>query len=348
MKKILYSDLESVARYICSREEFNNASFLVTGATGYVGSFLVRALLFCNSMFDMHIHVIAQIRSKLKAQKIYGDFLNAPELSFFYADFENDVSFSCEKVDYVVHAAAVTSSKKMIEKPVETILTSINSTKAVLDYAAKTSPKSVIYISSMEMYGEIHSKDKITEEMLGYLNPLTVRSDYPESKRMCENLCVAYYNEFGVKVKIARLAQVFGTGILPGENRVFAQFANAFLKSEDIVLHTTGESEGNYCYISDAIKAILLLIIDGKDAEAYNVANEEMHSSIRNMAKMVAETIAEGKIRIVYDIPKTNIYGYAPAVHMKLDASKLCELGWEPTIGMEEAYRRMLLEMGNQ
>ena len=65
----------------------------------------------------------------------------------------------------------------------------------------------------------------LTEEMQGYVDPLNVRSSYSMGKRMCECMCVSAYKEYGVPVKIARLAQTFGAGIAASDNRVFAQFA---------------------------------------------------------------------------------------------------------------------------
>ena len=78
---------------------------------------------------------------------------------------------------------------------------------------------------------------------------------------MCENMCVAYGTQYEVPVKIARLAQTFGAGVLPGENRVFAQFARSAMKGSDIVLHTEGKSEGNYCYTADAVRALLTILV---------------------------------------------------------------------------------------
>lgn len=146
-----------------------------------------------------------------------------------------------QKVDYIFHCASVTASKVMINNPVETLLTSIDGTKNVLNFARESSCKSVVYVSSMEMYGSFaEANNNVTETELGYINPLAVRSNYPESKRLCENMCVAFWSEYGVPVKIARLSQTFGAGILSGENRVFAQFARSAIEGKDIVLHTRG------------------------------------------------------------------------------------------------------------
>lgn len=75
----------------------------------------------------------------------------------------------------------------------------------------------------------------------------------------------------GFPVRIARLAQTFGVGVLPTENRVFMQFARSVMNNQDIVLHTKGKSEGNYVYTFDAIAGILLLLTNGGLGEAYNI-----------------------------------------------------------------------------
>jgi nucleoside-diphosphate-sugar epimerase len=200
----------------------------------------------------------------------------------------------------------------------------------------------------MEIYGQPKTEGKTAEKDLGYVDIGTVRSCYPEGKRMCECLCTAYAAQHGVNVKSARLAQTFGAGVLPTENRVFAQFARSAVKGEDIVLHTTGESEGNYVYTADAIRAILLLLLRGEAGEAYNIANEESHITIRAMAELVAKEIADDRIRVVIDIPQdSESLGYAPPVKMWLDAGKMKKLGWEPSVGLTDAYRRMIRWMQN-
>ena len=89
---------------------------------------------------------------------------------------------------------------------------------------------------------------------MGYIDVSDVRSCYPIAKIMSENLCHSYFAEYGVPVKIARLAQTFGRGIRKDDNQVFAQFANAVRTGSDIVLHTAGISMGNYCDIDEVRK----------------------------------------------------------------------------------------------
>ena len=180
-----------------------------------------------------------------------------------------------DKIDHIIHCASITTSKVMISRPVDVIRTSLNGTENLLELAKEKQVRSMVYVSSMEMYGALNLQNDqmVTEEMTGYLNPLALRSNYPESKRMCENMCVAYGTQYEVPVKIARLAQTFGAGVLPGENRVFAQFARSAMKGSDIVLHTEGKSEGNYCYTADAVRALLTILVKGENMQAYNAVS---------------------------------------------------------------------------
>lgn len=347
MEKVLIDDFKRVADSDLPFEEFRNSSFLITGATGLIGSLLVRTLLYCNRVHDLKLKIYAVVRNVEKARGIFGADTAEPE--YVVADLAGDEiegSFDC---DYVIHAAAVTTSKLMVSDPVGTIRTAIDGTEKLLKLAVEKKAKSFVYISSMEVYGQPKTEGKTAEKDLGYIDIGTVRSCYPEGKRMCECLCNAYASQYGLNVKSARLAQTFGAGILPTENRVFAQFAKSAMNGEDIVLHTTGESEGNYVYTADAVRAILLLLTKGASGEAYNIANEESHTTIRHMAELVAEKIAGNVIRVVLDIPEDgSALGYAPPVKMWLDASKMRALGWEPEVSLIDSYRRMIAYMKEQ
>ena len=341
----LQEDLERTVKSV-SWKNLQNSTVLVSGATGLIGSLIVKTLLCSNRVQNTNIKVLAMIRSEEKARKIFGNLLEREKMVLFKSNITAKIDLT-EPIDYIIHCASITASKIMISNPVDVIQVSVNGTQNLLELAKEKSVKSMVYLSSMEVYGTFENApdEKVTEDMIGYINPLKIRSNYPESKRLCENLCVAYAAQYNVPVKIARLAQTFGAGILPGENRVFAQFARSAMMGTDIVLHTLGQSEGNYCYTSDAISAILQLLSKGENGQAYNVTNEANHITIADMAHMVADNLAVKTIRVIFDIPENNVYGYACDTKMHLDASRMMNLGWEPQIGLLEAYRRLIGSM---
>lgn len=345
MKDVLEEDFDKITKRDISWDALRNSSFVITGATGLIGSLIVKYLLYANRTMNFGAKIYAVVRNVEKADKIFAEE-KTDALTYVVADLTKE-KVNCEgDCDYIVHAAAVTASKVMVSDPVGTICTSIDGTEKMLQLAVEKKAKAFIYISSMEIYGQPTVGGKTAEKDLGYVDIENVRSCYPEGKRMCECLCTAYAAQYGVNVISARLAQTFGAGILPTENRVFAQFARSVMRGENIVLHTTGESEGNYVYTADAIAAIMTLLVKGKAGEAYNIANEDSHITIRDMAELVAREIAGEKIQVVIDIPEDSVsLGYAPSVKMWLDASKMRELGWKPEIGLVEAYKRMICWM---
>lgn len=334
--------------HICSLDfvewdKFRNKSIFVTGSTGLIGLNFIKGVLYASQKKNLNIKLFALVRDMTKAKEIFSDEINDENLIFVQGDVR-DLPTLGFQIDYIVHCASVTTSKFMVSNPVETLLITIEGTNNVLRLAEKMQIKGMVYLSSMEMYGYTEAEyNPITEEKLGYVNVLNVRSCYPEGKRAAECLCHAYAKEYGVPVSIARLAQTFGVGVSYEDNRVFASFAKSAMKHDPIVLHTKGLSTGNYCYTSDVVGALLCLLTKGEHGEAYNVANEANTMRIREMAELVAREVADGKSQVVYDIPEDiQQFGYAPDTNMRLSAKKIRELGWNSDVDLLEMYRRMI------
>lgn len=338
--KILDEDLTKSAEVW---QRFTNQTFFVTGATGLVGSMIVRSLLYANDLYGCANKVIAVVRDERKVKSVYGNTILCKYFSYEVHDLDKPIQTD-EHIDYIIHCASPTVSKYFVSNPVETIYSSVFGTYNVLKLAALKKVKTVIYLSSMEMYGNVLDKERLTEEKLGVIDVLNIRSCYSEGKRMCECLCSSFLSEYKVPVRIARLAQTFGAGVYSDDNRVFAQFAKCVINNCDIILHTDGMSFGNYCYLSDVVRGIAFILDKGTNGEAYNVVNEKTTIRICDMAKMVCESIADNRISVVYDIPKDNLqYGYAPSTQLKLSGEKLMSLGWIPTFDLEEMYQRTIL-----
>ena len=341
VNSVLQEDLINNAKIINELKSLNNKKIVVTGATGLIGSVLCKSVLCANRLYDCNITIYAVVRNMSKAQKIFENVIGRQEFNIVNYDFMGNDSFEIQNnIDYLIHTAAVTTSKLMVEKPVDTLFTAINGTNAILEFARKNKVSSVVYLSSMEVYGSFSDEKYVDENTYGRIDILDVRSSYSEGKRICENICVSYNHQYNVPVKIVRLAQTFGPGISKEDNRVYAQFARSVIEENDIVLHTRGLSEGNYVYISDAINAIFKVLMYGKNGEAYNIANEESHMQIRQMAELVAEKVAKGKIRVIYDLQSNN--AYAKDTKMKIDTHKIKELGWKPRVSLYDTYIRMI------
>ena len=238
MNKIQREDIQDFVSSFPLRELLHNRTILITGATGLIGSNLVHCLL----ALDCKIKVVAPIRDLKKAVRIFSqnELENIRLIECDIVSYNYDAL--CD-IDFIIHCAAPTASKYFIEHPVETFDVIYSGTKVLLNYARKRQIKGFVYLSSLEVYGEIYDESNpVFEETQGNLDVMAVRSSYPMAKRAAENLCCLYAAEYGVPVMVARLTQTTGPGIALNDNRVIAQFARLAAYGNDIVLHTTGES----------------------------------------------------------------------------------------------------------
>lgn len=340
---VMQRDMEAIAQNTELVDALKNSTVLVTGATGLIGSQVVKALACCNRLQNAKIQIVAMARSTAKAEKVFGSLLNREDITLFLGDVSQPIEVEFP-VDYIIHCASATSSKYFVTNPVETIQTAINGTTHVLELARAKQVRGFLYLSSLEVYGTVDpDAGFIKEDHYGTIDPLNVRSSYSEGKRMVECLCVSYGAEYQAPVKIARLSQTFGAGVEYDDGRVFAEFARCVLEKRDIVLHTPGRTVRTYCYTKDAVSALLYILTKGETGQAYNVTNMETAVSIREMAELVCSLYPEAGIQVTCDMPADlSAFGYNPEMIIKLDSSKLNGLGWNATVDLAGMYRNMI------
>jgi dTDP-glucose 4,6-dehydratase len=339
---ILQEDIE----YLVDRFDFSalyNSSILISGATGLIGSQLVKVLACLNRIKGAGIAVYALIRDVHKARGIFQELYAHEKIRFIVHDIRQGLALN-DYIDYVIHGASITASRVFIEKPVETIDTAYIGTHVMLDFAREKQVKGLVYLSSMEVFGITDTRlPDVKEEDYGYIDILNPRSSYSESKRMCECLCACYAGEYDLSVRIARLTQVVGAGIDYHDTRVAAQFARSVVENKDIVLKTEGKTLRPIVYTRDAISGIFTVLLRGQNGKAYTIANKASAITIRETAEMIVKKIANNKIKLVFDIDIPA--EYAPNLNLNLNTTKLESLGWKVEVEIEEAYRRMIESM---
>lgn len=343
MNNILKEDIQLFASRFALATELEGKTIAITGSTGLLGACMVHCLLALKAQRGVNLHIVAIARNMEKAVRLFGE--EREELSYYQYDFSSTEPFQPKrKVDYLFHFAAPTASKDFVEKPVETMNMVYMGMQNILNYAEQAKLKSLVLASTLEVYGTITDDSApLTEDKQGYLDPMATRSSYPLAKRAAEGLCHNYAVEKQVKVKVARLAQTFGAGVSTQDNRVFAQFARSVIHNEDIILHTTGELSRCYCYTTDAISAMLYILLKGEDGTAYNVANEATYISIRQMAELVAETFNPDHVHVVIEMQEG--LGYSPTTKLCLDTQRIQSLGWTPYYNMKDMFGRLIASM---
>lgn len=314
-------------------ERLRGKSVLVTGATGLLGVHLIDALMALGE-----VTVIAVGRSRERAAGRLGEHLSSPLFRFVEQDvqraFPEDIT-----ADYIIPLASNTHPLAYSQYPAETMLINLKGAEHALELARRCGA-TVLYPSTVEVYGNARGDDMFTEDYTGQLNLSTSRACYSESKRSCEALCQSYAAEYGVKVRIARLSRVFGPTMLMSDTKASSQFIRKALDGEDIVLKSEGNQFFSYTYATDAVAAMLHIMLNGEDGTAYNIANDSCNVHLRDFAGLCAELCGRD---VVFDLPsESERKGYSVAMNAILDTTRLRTSGFSPSYTMRDAVARTI------
>lgn len=314
-------------------ERIKGKSFLITGATGLIGVCMIDALM---KMGDVIVYAVG--RSKERARTRLGEYYSNPSFHFIEQDVREPLD-SGLRVDYILPLASNTHPLAYSQYPIETIEINVKGAENALALAVSSGAE-VLYPSSVEIYGNARGNDVFTEDYTGQLNLATSRSCYTESKRLAEALCQSYISEKGVKCKIARLSRVFGPTMLESDSKASSQFIKKALAGEDIVLKSKGEQFFSYTYVADAVNAMLCILLNGENGQAYNVACEECNVHLKEFARICAK---HAGTRVVFDLPsETEQKGFSIATVAVMDVTKLMNVGCNLSSNMEEKLGRTI------
>lgn len=338
---VVQNDLDEIIR----REEIpfeilRDKSVLITGASGMLATYMVYTLIRLNEVKGYNINVMALVRNKEKAEKRFCDFLENEKFELLVQDVCEEIKTEKE-IDYIVHAAGNASPKFIINDPVGIIKANTLGTINVLEFAKKSEVKNVLYTSTREVYGKVDNADEIYENTMGVLEPTELRACYPESKRMSETILESYRVQYGVPYCTVRIAHSYGPGMAIDEDgRVMSDFISDIVNNRNIVLKSEGTAKRAFCYITDAVSALFLVLLKGENGSVYNVANEKEEKEIREVASMLVQLKEESNLKVVFDIPETQSAGYSKMGRVKLNTEKLEKLGWSVEVYLKEGLER--------
>lgn len=338
MNKILNQDLEQIISEKISWEKLKGKTVLITGASGMVGSYMLYVLLKLNDMYDYGIKVVAMVRNP---KKLPAEVTERDDVKVVVHDVTEKYE-SEDKLDYIVHAASPASPLIMQNQPVETIAANTIGTFNTLMLAKDHNADGYIFISSREIYGQPgEGQEFFYEDTYGFVDQLNPRSCYSEGKKAAETMCASFKAEYGLNVKIARLAHTYGPGMSIYDGRVQADFLKNIVHNENIVLKSMGTAVRTYTYISDATAGMFRILLDSDDI-VYNIGNETCKVSIRELAEIMVDIYPERGLKLVFDIPEGGTKGTAPYTLGILSSEKLRAIGWDPKYSVKEGFKRTL------
>jgi len=315
-------------------ESFKDKTILVTGSKGIVGSGVIKWILLENAQKGWNCHIIASTRDK----KTLPDWLDSVD-NIEFCTFGHEIEECKDKhIDYIIHAAAPTSGKVFISQPVESLGVIVKGTENMLLLAKEHNSK-MLYLSSEEAYGTPDSETPISEDYVGAVNSLNIRSCYPLGKKIAELLCCSYHKEYGVNVCIIRPTVILGLWQEYDSVKVESEILRCIHEKKDLTMKSDGSTKKCVIYSLDAISAVLTTLTKGLAGEAYNATNPDTFCSVKERAqKAFAEFAPAVKIVFLLDCDAQKL-GYLPKRSLCEDINKLKTLGWKPVADMDYIYK---------
>jgi len=296
-------------------------SILISGGTGFIGTFLIDVLRYRNARYHDGIKVVSLSRRGGASDDT---------VQYLKADITNPITCD-EGVDFVLHLASNTHPKQYAEDPVGTIITNIIGCDNLLKIAVEKKARFLL-ASSVEIYGQ-GIDAPVSEQYSGYIDCNQARAGYNEAKRTCEALCQSYRSQYGVDAVIVRLARIFGAD-KKQDTKAMSQFMKRALMGEDIVLKSLGNQRFSYCYVADAVSGILKVLMDGADGEAYNISGFDAGMTLRDYAEYIAGLADK---RVIMEIEENQ--SVSKASYALLDIEKIIGLGWKPLYSVQEGLQ---------
>ncbi len=301
---------------------------IITGVAGFIGSHLA-------DRFVKEGYYVIGIDNFLTGNPDNIKHLgNNENFHFIEKDLGKEYNFEIE-TDIILNFASPASPVDYFQKPIETLRVNAIGTLNMLKLARKTNAV-FVQASTSEVYGDpqVHPQK---EDYFGNVNPIGPRSVYDEGKRYAEALSMAFYREFGVKVKLIRIFNTFGPRMKIDDGRVIPNFINQAIRNKPITIYGDGTQTRSYCFIDDLVEGIYrVTITQGIEGTVINLGNPEEYTILETarIIKELTHSRSEFKfLPALQDDPKRRCPDISRAKNV---------LKWEPKISFREGLKKTI------
>lgn len=303
-----------------------NPVSVVTGGAGFLGSHLVDLLL-------QRGHKVIVIDNLITGSVENIAHLAGNENFRFIKQDVTEFIFLDSPVDYVWHFASPASPVDYLELPIQTLKVGSLGTHKALGLA-KYKRARFLLASTSEVYGDplVHPQ---REDYWGNVNPIGRRGCYDEAKRFAEALVMAYHREHGIQTRIARIFNTYGPRMRINDGRVVPSFISQALSNKPITIHGNGKQTRSFCYVSDLIEGIYLLMMSDEILPV-NIGNPHEITILEFAKEIIRLTGAKSKI----------VFKPAPEDDPKQRRPDITKartiLGWEPRVPLEDGLLKTI------
>jgi UDP-glucose 4-epimerase len=301
-------------------------SALITGGAGFIGSHLAEVLVadgwdvyVLDDLSTGSVENVAALREHPRFHLVVDSVLSETVV--------NELVYKC---DVVYHLAAAVGVRLIVEQPVRTLVTNVQGTENVLEYANRFD-KRVLVASTSEVYGDHRERRALEETDRRIYGPTTARRwAYADSKAIDEFLALAYHQERGLDCVIARLFNTVGPRQSGQYGMVVPRFVERALAGRPIEIHGDGKQTRCFCHVQDTVRALTSLMESDSRGEIFNVGSTEP-IAIGELAERV-RTLTGSDSELVY-VPYEEVYGEGieDMLHRIPSIAKIkAVVGWEP------------------
>ncbi len=312
--------------------------YLITGGAGFIGSHL------CELLLSQGHRVVAIDDLSTGRLENISHLRPLPHFQFVRETVDNALVLDrlTSESDVVVHLAAAVGVQLIVQDPVRTIRTNINSTEAVLAAAHRYGCK-VLLASTSEVYGK-GVRVPFREDDDRLMGPTTrSRWAYAESKAVDEFLGLAYYHQYGLPVVIMRFFNTVGPRQTGRYGMVVPRFVRAALRGEPLTVYGDGTQSRCFADVADVTRAVVQLAEHPKAVgEVFNIGSTE-EVTIRELAERVI-ALTGSRSEIVY-VPYDQAYapGFEDMQRRVPSIEKIAQLiGYAPQYRLEDTLRRVI------
>jgi UDP-glucuronate decarboxylase len=259
---------------------------LVTGGAGFVGSHL------CERLLNEGNSVVCLDNYFTGDKQNITYLANNPNFEIV----EHDI---CEsyftEADEIYNLACPASPIHYQYDAIKTVKTSVLGTINMLGLAKRTNAK-ILQASTSEIYGDpiIHPQ---AEDYWGNVNTIGIRSCYDEGKRCAETLFMDYHRQNGVRIKIARIFNTYGTRMQANDGRVVSNFIIQALQNKDITIYGNGQQTRSFQYVDDLIDGLICLMNTPDNfVQPINIGNPKEFTILELAEKVISLTNSKSKI----------------------------------------------------